>query len=171
MKAQCERCKEIVPLAFTLGDGGIDVTCPACGQRYFVAGGARDDAPPPPPKPSPPPPAASLPPAPAGAADAFALCEEKWEDDALHDAFLAACREAGSYAYAAARYRGATADPARADRAHARLKQIRTLAEQALHAAVRAEKPIPRGHALRWLAAALFLFILGVGVYLYLRRK
>ncbi|HKA87240.1 MAG TPA: hypothetical protein VKE22_06210 [Haliangiales bacterium] len=170
MKAQCERCKEIVALEFTLGEGGIHVTCPACAQRYFVTSGPRPDAPPPPaPRPAAPP--ASLPPAPPGAAEAFARCEETWEDDGLHDAFLAACRDAGSYAYAAARYRLAAADAARAEQAEARLKLIRTLAEQALHAAVRAEKPIPRGHALRWVAAALFLAILAVGIYLYLRRK
>ena len=36
MKAQCERCKEIVPLSFVLADGGITVSCPACQASYFV---------------------------------------------------------------------------------------------------------------------------------------
>ena len=114
---------------------------------------------------------ANLPPAPPGAAEAFDACDASWEEDEPHDAFLALCRAEGSFAYAAARYRAAATDPARADRANARLKQIRTLAEQALYAAVRAEKPIPRGHTLRWIAGALFLAILALGVYLYLRRR
>jgi DNA-directed RNA polymerase subunit RPC12/RpoP len=37
MKAQCERCKEIVAFEFALGEGGVEVRCPGCGARYFVA--------------------------------------------------------------------------------------------------------------------------------------
>lgn len=176
MKAQCDRCREIVALEFTVGDGGIDVTCPACAVRYFVAGAGaapapqpsapQPSAPQPPPAPSPP----NLPPAPPGAAEAFVVCEETWDDDAPHDDFLSLCAATGSYAYAAARYRHAANDPVRAARAQTRLKQIRTLAEQALLTAVRAEPPIPRGHTLRWIAIALFVVLLGIGIYLYLRR-
>lgn len=36
MKAQCERCKEIVPLAFDLAEDGIRVHCGACGESYTV---------------------------------------------------------------------------------------------------------------------------------------
>lgn len=39
MKAQCDRCKEIVPLEFALAAGGIQVRCPACHACYFVAAG------------------------------------------------------------------------------------------------------------------------------------
>src|SRR5262249_59496943 len=99
----------------------------------------------PPPAPRPAAPPASLPPAPPGAAEAFARCEETWEDDGLHDAFLAACRDAGSYAYAAARYRLAPPDAARAEQAEARPQPIPTRPQPALHAPVRAEKPTPRG--------------------------
>jgi hypothetical protein len=39
VKAQCERCKEIVLLDFAVAEsgGGIDVSCPSCEARYFVA--------------------------------------------------------------------------------------------------------------------------------------
>ncbi len=37
MKAQCERCKEIVALEFRVTGGGIEVSCPGCEARYFVA--------------------------------------------------------------------------------------------------------------------------------------
>ncbi len=45
MKVQCERCKEIVELVdFTTSDKGIDITCGACEQRYFVAAPAPEPA-------------------------------------------------------------------------------------------------------------------------------
>ena len=37
MKAQCERCKEIVALVFVVEGGGIRVTCPSCEGVYVVA--------------------------------------------------------------------------------------------------------------------------------------
>jgi hypothetical protein len=37
VKAQCDRCKEIVPLTFRAQSGGIEVTCPSCDATYFVA--------------------------------------------------------------------------------------------------------------------------------------
>jgi hypothetical protein len=36
VKAQCERCKEIVELRFRSSERGMDVTCPACAGSYFV---------------------------------------------------------------------------------------------------------------------------------------
>lgn len=57
MKAQCERCKEIVALDFTVADGGIEVRCAACSASYFVAQAATQPAPAP---------ASALAPAPAG---------------------------------------------------------------------------------------------------------
>jgi hypothetical protein len=37
VKVQCELCREIVPLVdFRPSAAGIDIGCPACGQRYFV---------------------------------------------------------------------------------------------------------------------------------------
>src|SRR5262245_42818091 len=38
MKAQCERCKEIVLLVFKTEAAGIRVRCPSCAADYFVAG-------------------------------------------------------------------------------------------------------------------------------------
>jgi hypothetical protein len=45
VKVQCTRCKEIVVLEFSVKGGGIDVHCPGCDARYFVAG-RTPDAPP-----------------------------------------------------------------------------------------------------------------------------
>jgi hypothetical protein len=36
VKVQCRECKEIVPLAFSIVPGGIEVTCPSCHQLYRV---------------------------------------------------------------------------------------------------------------------------------------
>lgn len=36
MKAQCERCKEIVPLQFSVAATAIRVRCPACAAEYTV---------------------------------------------------------------------------------------------------------------------------------------
>lgn len=37
MKIQCQLCKEIVELArFRSSEAGIDITCPACGEQFFV---------------------------------------------------------------------------------------------------------------------------------------
>ncbi len=41
MKAECERCKQIVELSFAPTAGGIDVACSSCGARYFVAAEAE----------------------------------------------------------------------------------------------------------------------------------
>jgi hypothetical protein len=40
VKAQCASCREIVSLDFRLAEGGIDVSCGACGETYFVAAAA-----------------------------------------------------------------------------------------------------------------------------------
>jgi hypothetical protein len=37
VKAQCDRCKEIVPLSFSVEAAGIRVRCPACQAEYAVA--------------------------------------------------------------------------------------------------------------------------------------
>lgn len=40
MKIQCELCREIVPIgAFRVAGDGIEVTCEACGDSFFVAAG------------------------------------------------------------------------------------------------------------------------------------
>lgn len=91
MKAQCERCKEIVPLVFSTEAAGIRVTCPACAAEYFVA--ARTDdlgAAPPATAPAP----ASVPPAPATAATAAPdemICPKCGEPQRRADA----CRRCG----------------------------------------------------------------------------
>lgn len=36
MKAQCDRCKEIVPLEFAVESAAIRVRCPACAAEYTV---------------------------------------------------------------------------------------------------------------------------------------
>jgi hypothetical protein len=38
VKAQCDRCREIVPLEFTVEGNGIRVRCPACAGDYVVTG-------------------------------------------------------------------------------------------------------------------------------------
>jgi len=43
VKAQCEKCKEIVPLEFRVDGNGIRVKCGACGGDYFVAGEETGD--------------------------------------------------------------------------------------------------------------------------------
>jgi hypothetical protein len=45
VKAQCERCKEIVALEFRVAEGGIEVTCAGCKETYFVAATAPAPAP------------------------------------------------------------------------------------------------------------------------------
>jgi len=47
VKAQCDHCKEIVPLEFEVAASGIDVTCGACGARYQVPATAATAAAPP----------------------------------------------------------------------------------------------------------------------------
>jgi hypothetical protein len=170
VKAQCEKCKEIVPLSFTVAAVGIDVTCGACGADYHVAASKPLETPVPRP-------AGDMvcpkcgeaqPPAtacrrcgliqdrwrgPESAADGTELdlasareaaalwdaCLVRWEDPATHDAFLAHCEAAGTFAFAAARYRGAQQTRGDGDPVTtARLKQVRNMAELAL------VRPTPR---------------------------
>src|SRR5262249_26638526 len=42
MKAQCDKCKEIVALVFKTEPGGIRVTCPSCDAQYSVAAAETD---------------------------------------------------------------------------------------------------------------------------------
>ncbi len=42
MKAQCDKCKEIVALVFRTEAGGIRVTCPSCDAVYSVAAADAD---------------------------------------------------------------------------------------------------------------------------------
>jgi hypothetical protein len=73
------------------------------------------------------------------AAALWELCLRKWEDPAPHDAFLAHCQAAGTFAFAAARYRAALVLKSERDPvATSRLKQVRNLAEQALVVPTRA---------------------------------
>jgi hypothetical protein len=71
-----------------------------------------------------------------GAREAAALweqCLQRWEEPAPHEAFLAHCQAAGTFAFAASRYRAAQAQRGEHDPvATSRLKQVRSLAEQAL---------------------------------------
>jgi hypothetical protein len=179
VKAQCERCKEIVPLEFTVAVGGIEVTCGSCGATYRVDARPAEVVESPEPAPAPAPPGAMVCPKcgdaqPAaeacrrcgliqsrwrgpesaadgtdldlvGARDAAALwelCLQKWEDPAPHDAFLAHCQAAGTFALAASRYRAALVLRSERDPvAASRLKQVRSLAEQALTVPGRATAP------------------------------
>lgn len=165
MKGECALCHARVILALDVVNGAIQATCPACGKSFPVPAAA---------KPAPPPRPASdigLPPAPAGAEAAYLACEEKWDDGARHDEFLALSQRLGSFVYAAARYRAAAAEPALAEVAEARLRQIRLLAEQALLTAIRSEKPMPKGHVLRWVAIGVFVLALAIGVLIFLTRR
>lgn len=94
MKAQCERCKEIVELAFALDEGGIRVRCGACGASYHVAA-AEVPAP------------AATPPlaAPAGPPPAR-ICPKCGEGS--DDAEAAACRRCG---LVFAKWKGKVDDP------------------------------------------------------------
>jgi hypothetical protein len=180
VKAQCERCKEIVPLAFVVVGEGIEVTCPACAERYVVAATRSS---------TPATPATTTPTCPkcgearrgeacvrcglvfanwdpekvggvAGNAEAQALwdrCVEAWADDARHEAFIEHCRRAGILAFAAARYRQRGAED--------RLKQIRTLAEHSLAVPARVP-PAPRRTSL-WAAIVLVALML-VGGWVFM---
>jgi hypothetical protein len=140
VKAQCERCKEIVELRFALGSGGIDVECPECQARYFVpAPVVGQEAPP-----------ATGKPCPkcghrqlggeackkcglvfsrwtgsttvldddAEGAALWARVVESWGDPARHDAVLAWVQRSTQFAWLAGKYRvareerGAAAEPA-----------------------------------------------------------
>jgi hypothetical protein len=69
-------------------------------------------------------------------------CLARWDDATAHEAFLAACQQAGSFAFAAARYRSALQDRGGHDPvAESRLKQVRSLAEFALLRPTRATDP------------------------------
>jgi len=46
MKLQCDLCKEIVVADFAIGDGAIEVTCPACHRSFTVAARGRAATPP-----------------------------------------------------------------------------------------------------------------------------
>jgi len=167
VKGECALCHQSVVLALDVVNGAIQATCPACGKSFPVPAASKP-APGPPPRPAP---AVPIPPAPPDAEAAYLACTEKWDDAERHDAFLALCQRQGSFAYAAARYRAASADPTLAEVAGARLRQIRLLAEQALISAVRAEKPIPTGHTLRWIATAVFVLAIAIGVVIFLTRR
>jgi len=167
VKAECALCHGNVVLALDVVDGAIRATCPSC-QGSFPIPAAAKPATEPPPRAAP---AMPIPPAPPGAEAAYLACEEKWDDPQRHDAFLAVCQAAGSFAYAAARYRSAATEPARADVAGSRLRQIRILAEQALVSAVRAEKPLPKADVLRWVAKAVFVLALVIGAVIFLTRR
>jgi hypothetical protein len=150
MKAQCERCREIVELGFSLAAGGIDVTCPACKQAYFVAASTATAAPVVPVAPVAEPGGTPCPkcghrqsggesckkcglvfarwtPAAAAAASVDAEAErlwaqvlEAWDQPARHDAVLAAVQRGGHFAWLAARYRQAKDERGAADAMTAR---------------------------------------------------
>ena len=64
----------------------------------------------------------------------FAACEARWDESVRHDRFLAACRDGGAWAFAAARYRGALDARAGDEVAIACLARVRAGAEVALAA-------------------------------------
>jgi hypothetical protein len=167
VKGECALCHASVLLALNVVNGVIQATCPACGKSFPVPVASA-------PAPDPSPRVVStvpLPPAPPGAEAAYLACEEKWDDAARHDEFLAICQRLGSFVYAAARYRAAATDRALAEVAGARLRQIRLLAEQALLSAIRSDKPMAKGHALRWIAIAVFVLAFAIGAILFLARR
>ena len=178
MKAQCERCKEIVPLEFTVEGSAIRVKCPSCSEVYVVAGTAAAPAP------TPPPPVeggmtcpkcgavqkpadacrkcglvienwkggAEQVPAPGAATALFTKCEEDWSDAARHEAFIDHCRRAGSLAYAASRYR-------QRGGADEWLGRIRDLAEQTLMTQPRTAPPKRTRSEMLGIILAVFTFI------------
>jgi hypothetical protein len=193
VKAQCDRCKEIVPLEFALADDHIKVHCPSCDARYPVSplAEARSPRPEAPnqgvtcPKCGEDQPtrdscrrcglvferwrgveavadASELPIATATelAARWKALTDD-WSDAARHDAFVAACRAAGAFGYAAVRYRSRGTDPV----ATARLAEIRILAEQSLATPSRAEPTLPPGRVIA--ISGLVVIIAFAGYYFW----
>jgi hypothetical protein len=167
VKAQCERCKEIVALELAVEGEGIRARCPACKASYVVA------------------PAAPKPPAsPAGmvcpkcgeeqkVAEACRKCglvianwkgEEleggelgerfaKAATDAEHEAFIEEARRRGMLAYAAARYRQ------KGDRQ--RLEQIRRIAEQSLAVAPRREVKPARSRTVLLVVMIVVVLVMG----------
>src|SRR5262249_57088289 len=112
VKAQCEKCKEIVPLVFGADEGGIRVSCPSCEAEYkvpFTSASTSTTASEPPVAPS----EMTCPKCGEGQKKAaacrrcglviakwrggerpdsdglFAACLEQWDDAARHDAFVA----------------------------------------------------------------------------------
>lgn len=164
MKAQCERCKEIVPLLFRTESAAIRVTCPACRQSYIVQAEATTAATSEPaaaaPRTGPPAPLPALPSTDAETAALFVACEAVWDDALRHDAFLRRCQQVAAFPYAAGCYRRAAADPSRQAVAEARLLEIRQLVMQTLIATPRPEPHRRRQRLLSFvLIAALVVLV------------
>ena len=182
MKAQCEKCKEIVALDFRVSDGGIEVTCGGCAARYFVAQRQVEGAP-----------AADAPPAeppkdtvsrcpkcaePTGDRDACRRCGlvfALWNPEAAALPDVAESAELWARVEAAwdseeahdafiehCRKAGALAVAAsryRSRGAEARLAQIRSLAEQTLAATPKSQPPPPNRRA-QWILAGVLAVVL-----------
>jgi hypothetical protein len=183
VKAQCEKCKEIVALDFRVTDGGIEVTCGGCAERYFVAQREVEAAP-----------TADAPPAdasgdglkrcpkcaePSGERDSCRRCGlvfARWNPEAAALPDVAESAELWARVEAAwdrdeahdafiehCRKAGALAVAAsryRSRGAEARLAQIRSLAEQTLAATPKSQPPPPSRRA-QWLVAGVLAVVLG----------
>jgi hypothetical protein len=187
VKAQCERCKEIVPLEFSVGIGGIEVSCPSCKETYFVRGTGTQPAASPAEVTCPKcgagqkasdacrrcglvfanwDPAKAAGPEVSDATEAAALwdrCLEDWDDGARHEAFIEHCRRSGVLALAAARYRQHEGRAGAADR----LKQIRTLAEQSLVVAPRTDMTKRKTPLWVGVVIVVLVFLAGYGFVQY----
>jgi hypothetical protein len=186
MKAQCQKCREIVPLEFVVDGAGILVTCPACAERYHDAAGS---AAPPPARAATECPKCGLsqPAIPACrrcglASDRWAAwsrdatpeedgtwvgVEAAWGDPRAHDAYLIEVQRRGAFGEAAARYRARGDDPV----AQTRLRQVRTLAELALSRRIAAPaEPAVRSPARMIALLVAFVVLLVVGVFVLARE-
>lgn len=95
---------------------------------------------------------------------------DHWEDDAPHLAFLEYCREKGSLAEAAVRYRGMTGDRERGPIAEKRLKGVAVLAMAQLES-TRTPDTVAKRRAGSLVALLLLIAAtLGLLVYLALPR-
>jgi len=170
MKIQCQLCKEIVELeSFRSSDAGIDITCAACGEAFFVPTPAAETA------------EDSEPTAPSGArmrcpkcdseqpeadacracglaADRFAdfaaraddgnpelallwqACVDRWDQPAAHDRFIEANSADGAFAYGARRYRQTLRERPGDERARSGLDRLTRMAEATLLSSAAARK-------------------------------
>ena len=106
----------------------------------------------------------------------FAACEARWDEPVRHDRFLAACRDGGAWAFAAARYRGALDARAGDEVAIACLARVRAGAEVALaagpgrrHAAREGDGPGRRHGRPRAVTIVVVLAVIVLAAVLVLR--
>ena len=83
---------------------------------------------------------------------------ERWEQDSVHDAFVARCQERGALPQAASYYRRVVDDAIRGAIARRRLQQVAVVAMATLDAA--RSRPRPPQWWVRWVQAVAALALL-----------